>query len=359
MEEPGECVTLPVHGKRQCTVSSPPVFQLRIMTTNSGYTRFHTIIFPASQIGTKDNWTKVARLSTTEYLNYEGGKFSKSRNVGVFGNSAKETGIDADIWRYYLLSRRPETADSEFRWQEFIDANNNDLLKNLGNFSQRIVKFCVAKMDSTVPDYQAYGDPAGAFKAYKEEVDSLLQTYNSNLEDNKLRAGLSTILTISGRGNKLLQDNLLNNQLLAEDPARCAAVIGFGLNTLHLLASLLSPYMPTTAESIFKQLGVEAKVTIPSTWTADTIKAGQPIGKAESLFSIIPTAKADEWRDMYGGEELRKQKQIEAEKAAAKKAARQRKKQQKKAENVETGVKTDAVEKGISELAIDGPPAGK
>jgi methionyl-tRNA synthetase len=79
--------------------------------------RFHTIIWPASQIGSRENWTKVKHLSTTEYLNYEGGKFSKSKGVGVFGNNAQDTGIDADIWRYYLLSRRPETSDSEFKWE--------------------------------------------------------------------------------------------------------------------------------------------------------------------------------------------------------------------------------------------------
>lgn len=78
---------------------------------------FHTIIWPASQIGSKENWTKVKHLSTTEYLNYEGGKFSKSKGVGVFGTNARDTGIDADIWRYYLLSRRPETSDSEFKWE--------------------------------------------------------------------------------------------------------------------------------------------------------------------------------------------------------------------------------------------------
>lgn len=56
-------------------------------------------------------------MSTTEYLNYEGGKFSKSNGVGVFGNNARDTGIDPDIWRYYLLSRRPETSDAEFKWE--------------------------------------------------------------------------------------------------------------------------------------------------------------------------------------------------------------------------------------------------
>lgn len=54
-------------------------------------------MFPGSQIGTKEPWTKVHKLSTTEWLQYEGTKFSKSKGVGVFGNSAKDTGIGADV----------------------------------------------------------------------------------------------------------------------------------------------------------------------------------------------------------------------------------------------------------------------
>ena len=53
---------------------------------------FHTVIFPATLIGTKDKWTLMHNVSCTEYLQYEGMKFSKSRNVGVFGDNAKETG---------------------------------------------------------------------------------------------------------------------------------------------------------------------------------------------------------------------------------------------------------------------------
>ena len=44
----------------------------------------------------------------SEYLNYEDDKFSKSRGLGVFGNDAADTGIPADIWRFYLLYVRPE-----------------------------------------------------------------------------------------------------------------------------------------------------------------------------------------------------------------------------------------------------------
>ena len=44
---------------------------------------------------------------STEYLNYEDDKFSKSRGIGVFGNDAQETGIPSDIWRFYLMYTRP------------------------------------------------------------------------------------------------------------------------------------------------------------------------------------------------------------------------------------------------------------
>jgi methionyl-tRNA synthetase len=155
---------------------------------------FHSIIFPASQLGTRESWTQVHKLSTTEYLNYEGGKFSKSKNVGVFGNRAQDTGIPPDVWRYYLLSRRPESSDSEFKWDDFIDSNNNDLLKNLGNLCQRVVKFAQAKLDGVVPDYTKYVDESGSLEANKAEINALLTTYITDLKATKLRAGLSTIL---------------------------------------------------------------------------------------------------------------------------------------------------------------------
>ena len=57
-------------------------------------------------------------LRVTEYLNYEDTKFSKSRGSGVFGDQARETGIPADIYRFYLLFVRPESqvrADTNLR----------------------------------------------------------------------------------------------------------------------------------------------------------------------------------------------------------------------------------------------------
>lgn len=48
-----------------------------------------SVVFPCTLLGTGEKWTLVNRLMSTEYLNYEDAKFSKSRGVGVFGNDAQ------------------------------------------------------------------------------------------------------------------------------------------------------------------------------------------------------------------------------------------------------------------------------
>ncbi|WYZ41042.1 hypothetical protein EsH8_IV_001383 [Colletotrichum jinshuiense] len=308
--------------------------------------QFHTIIFPGSQLGTGENWTKLHKISTTEYLNYEGGKFSKSRGVGVFGNQVQQTGLPVDIWRYYLLSRRPETSDSEFMWQEMVDGNNNELLKNLGNFCQRVNKFCQAKTDGVVPDYTKYSDDY--LKNHANDVNALLKEYINNMEATKMRAGLQNIMSISTLGNKLLQDNKLDNKLLTEEPDRCAAVIGLALNQIDLLASLVTPYLPNTSTAILKQLGVEPKPFIPDTWVVDAIKPGHKLGTPEHLFSLIPANKIEEWKDAFGGEEVRKQKEEAAAKAAAKKAAKEADKARKKAKKEAEKAKAAAAAGGPS-----------
>lgn len=50
---------------------------------------FHTVIFPATLLGTGQPWTMMRSISVTEYLNYEDGKFSKSRGVGEFSRQTR------------------------------------------------------------------------------------------------------------------------------------------------------------------------------------------------------------------------------------------------------------------------------
>lgn len=133
---------------------------------------FHTVIFPSTLIGTRDPWTKVSQISCTEYLNYEDGKFSKSQGTGVFGDQAKDTNVPSEVWRFYLLSNRPEQSDSAFYWEDLAEKNNNELLKNLGNFVHRCLSFVYNRMGATVP-------PCGA-KTEREQ--KLIEAVNETLQ---------------------------------------------------------------------------------------------------------------------------------------------------------------------------------
>lgn len=292
---------------------------------------FHSVIFPGSQIGTKEPWTMLHHLSTTEYLNYENGKFSKSRGVGVFGNNAKDTGVPPDVWRYYLLKHRPETADSQFEWRDFIAQNNNELLAKLGNFVNRIIKLVNSKIyDSVIPDYGAmHSDPM--FDKAKAKINEHLTQYLAELEAVNLKDGLQSAMDLAQAGNNFVQSQKLDNKLAENEPQKAAAVVGIAINIIYLIASVVEPYLPATSESILEQLNAPF-LFIPDRWTGDDIKPGHRIGKAKYLFTMIDPRKEDEWRDMYGGtqaERLKKEEEA-AKKAAAKAAIKAKKAEAKK-----------------------------
>ncbi|KAK5938254.1 methionine--tRNA ligase mes1 [Knufia obscura] len=298
---------------------------------------FHSVIFPGCQIGTEDRWTKLHHLSATEYLNYENGKFSKSRGIGVFGNNAKETGVPPDVWRYYLLKNRPESSDTQFEWQSFIDGNNSELLANLGNFVNRMIKLINAKFDGTIPEFDS-GNLPESFNPHLEEVTNCLKEYLAEMEAVHLRSGLEKAMRLSSAGNGLIQAFKLDNALIANDPALAAAVVGTAINLIYLTSAVFEPYLPATCRSIREQvnadfLQIPLEEDIANGWRPTYIKSGHKVGKPAYLFSRIEPKKADEWREYFGGnqEEREKKRKAEAE-AAAKKAAQKEKAKAKKAQ---------------------------
>ncbi|KAI0259896.1 methionyl-tRNA synthetase [Gloeopeniophorella convolvens] len=263
---------------------------------------FHTIYFPSIQIGDGRDWTTLHHLSTTEYLNYEGGKFSKSHNRGVFGPAAKETGLPASVWRYYLLSTRPETADSMFSWDDCIAANNNVLLNNFGNFVNRALKFISSQYGGVIPE----GDSPGPLSPNDEidsdfisDVNSLLKDYTDAMDAVKLRLGLQTVMLISQRGNLYLQSSGLNKALMTENPTRCAQVVTRAANLIYVLSALIYPFMPATAASILAQLNAPARA-VPDVFSVD-ILPGHRIGTPEHLFKKIEEKMGDAWRAKFAG----------------------------------------------------------
>lgn len=311
---------------------------------------FHSVIFPGCQIGTEDTWTQLHHLSATEYLNYENGKFSKSRGIGVFGNNAKETGVPPDVWRYFLVKNRPESSDTQFEWQSFIDGNNSELLANLGNFVNRMIKLINAKFDGTIPEFDPDNLPE-SFNTHLEEITSSLKSYLSEMEAVHLRFGLRDAMRLSSAGNGLIQAFRLDNALIASDPALAAAVVGTAINLIYLTSAIFEPYLPATCRSIREQvnagfLQIPSEEDITNGWRPNYIKPGHKIGQPAYLFSRIEPKKAEEWREYFGGNQEAREKKRKAEaEAAAKKAAQKEKAKAKKAQKkagVAAGVEDSA-----------------
>ncbi|KAJ3745248.1 tRNA synthetases class I (M)-domain-containing protein [Lentinula raphanica] len=268
---------------------------------------FHTVYFPSIQLGDQRDWTTLFHLSTTEYLNYEGGKFSKSRNRGVFGPQAKETGISSSVWRYYLLSTRPESADAMFSWADCITANNNVLLNNFGNFVNRVLKFISSQYQGVVPESNDSPGPLSPNdpddSVFISDVNRLLQEYITVMDAVKLRQGLHTVMAISQVGNGYLQSSGLNKALMTSNPQRCAQVVSRAINLIYVLSALVEPYMPATAKAILVQLNAPPRA-VPEVLSTD-ILAGHTIGKPEHLFKKIEESMADKFRERFGGNEVK------------------------------------------------------
>ncbi|QID85310.1 methionine--tRNA ligase mes1 [Saccharomyces pastorianus] len=258
---------------------------------------FHTVVFPGSQLGTEENWTMLHHLNTTEYLQYENGKFSKSRGVGVFGNNAQDSGISPSVWRYYLASVRPESSDSHFSWDDFVARNNSELLANLGNFVNRLVKFVNAKYNGVVPEF----DPkkVSNYDSLVKDINETLSSYIKEMELGHERRGLEIAMSLSARGNQFLQENKLDNTLFSQSPEKSDAVVAVGLNIIYAVSSIITPYMPEIGEKINKMLNAPALRIGDEFHLA--ILGGHNINKAEYLFQRIDEKKIDEWRAKYGG----------------------------------------------------------
>jgi methionyl-tRNA synthetase len=239
--------------------------------------------------------------------------------------------------------------------KSFIAANNSELLNNLGNFVNRLIKFVNAKCDGIIPEFSAsYTEDSFDFPAFIAEVNGLLAEYVSEMEAVKLRAGLRKLMEISAVGNNLLAGRL-DNANLAAHPTRTHTIIGLSLNLAYLLASLSSPFMPSTAASIVEQLKAPL-LSIPDKWSGNTLKGGHKIGKAAYLFQKIDDKREKEWREKYGGTQASRLAEEEAK--AKKKADKEREKERKKAaDNLEKGEKTEIPLRGQVAEEQAPPPA--
>ncbi|XP_074021010.1 methionine--tRNA ligase, cytoplasmic isoform X2 [Numenius arquata] len=260
---------------------------------------FHSVIFPCSLLGAEDNYTLVNHLIATEYLNYEDGKFSKSRGVGVFGDMAKDTGIPADIWRFYLLYLRPEGQDSAFSWSDLMLKNNSELLNNLGNFINRAGMFVCKFFGGTVPNMVLTPDD----KRLLARVTVELRRYHQLLEKVRIRDALRCILTISRHGNQYIQVNEPWKRIKGDekDRQRAGTVTGVAVNMASLLAVLLQPYMPSVSSAIQRQFCIPPDCCVLSHDFTCTLPPGHHVGTVSPLFQKLENDQVEALRKRFGG----------------------------------------------------------
>ena len=267
---------------------------------------FHSVVFPATLIGSqteKYKWTMVKHLMATEYLNYEDAKFSKSRGIGVFGNDVANTEIPSDIWRFYLIYTRPENADSAFKWEDLMQKNNNELLANLGNFVNRALKFCKEYFGGKIAEiFMNEKD-----KAILVEVNKHLKAYLDAMEKCHLREAISETLSISKRGNQLMQSEKpweLVKSGKEEDRQRAGSVVSFCSNLTALIALLIEPFMPKLSSEILKQLNIslhEINVLKDQCVFKCVLQAGHVIGTPGPLIREIKENEMQKLKGRFAG----------------------------------------------------------
>ena len=272
---------------------------------------FHTVIFPSSLLATGEKWTMLHHMSSTEYLNYEGGKFSKSRGIGIFGNDVQETGIPADVWRFYMFYNRPEKQDFTFTWKDFQEKINKELIGNLSNLVNRTLTFVKRFYDGNLGE--------GALdEELKAQIIEKEKEITDSLERADERDALRAIFALSDIGNKAFQASE-PWKLRNEDPEKAKAILRTLVYLIRDLGVMVTPYMPSTGDKIL------AFVSSPSsTWNdCGTFNGELKVGEISLLFEKLEDKRVDELREKYSGS------QSEREEKKAEEPAKKEKKEKK------------------------------
>ncbi len=253
---------------------------------------FHLIIFPGlihaynQGLPPSEQFVMPYNVSSTEFLNYENDKFSKSRGVGIWIDDAIELAPPA-YWRYSLLRHRPEKQDTNFLWDQFEKdvREANDII---GNFIHRTLTFTWRQYDKKVPQ--------GPSSDQYDEQDTVLVTAIQNvaqkvgdlMEHFKLKAALDEIITFARQGNVYINDKA-PWKMIKEDKVKAGYTFYLAIQMVRSLAILLGPFIPSISTKIFKLLNMGETVDMPLWESASELKvpAGHGIVSPKPVFTKL------------------------------------------------------------------------
>ncbi|MET9888791.1 methionine--tRNA ligase [Streptomyces sp. NBC_00647] len=261
---------------------------------------FHTVMFPATELGVREPWKKVDYVKAFNWLTYYGGKFSTSQKRGVFTDHALDI-LPADYWRYFLIANAPESDDSSFTWEHFTATVNKDLADTLGNFVNRVLSFSKKRFGEEVPA----GSEAGEAEAkLGEEIAGLLAEYETQMEALQFRKAAAALRALWSAGNSYLEEKAPWLEIKTS-PEGAALTLRTAMNLIHLYSVVSEPFIPASARAMRSAFALADDT---ATWvTPDEARAlaflpsGTPFTVPPVLFAKITDEDLESYKERFGG----------------------------------------------------------
>lgn len=282
---------------------------------------FHCIVFPAMQAGqgearegddflgpgVGERWVLPDNVPANEFYNLEGRKFSTSDNW-MLGAERMFDVFGLDALRWYVTVSMPETADSNFLFDELQSRVNSELADTLGNYASRVLKFTHKYAGGAVPAVDPDHEHAGDLDAARQACDRALADVAEHLEAFRFRRAAGALIDLARFGNKLFDDRA-PWKLRKQDMPGCELSLHVNIQVLATLSVLLTPFVPGAAARLRQMLalaplpsGPDARSPGEDRWTRSELPVGHALGEAGILFAKIEDATIAEERGRLGGE---------------------------------------------------------
>ncbi len=252
---------------------------------------FHTIIWPSMLLG-YGGLNLPYDVPANEYLRFRGGKFSKSRGVGIFIKDFLGK-YDADACRYYLSYNMPEQRDTDFSEEDFITAINNELVANFGNFIHRTMSFTAKNFGEIPPFVNNCAALAPPDSEILERTKEAFLRVTDSIEKCEFKAGIKEIMALSKDANRYFNDKAPWKQI-KEDRAACGTTLHIGLKIARALTVMAYPYMPHAAIELWKSLGEGDEPSLKEKgWDAalEPLESGRELQMPRPLFRKLEKLK--------------------------------------------------------------------
>lgn len=243
--------------------------------------RFHTIYWPIMLMALDLPLPK--QVFGHPWLLSGEDKMSKSRGNIIYADDlVKYFGVDAV--RYYLIHEMPFASDGTFTYDLLIERINGDLANVLGNLVNRTISMAHKYFDGNVEEPKIFND---IDKNFISDILKVHGKVEGKMSELRVADAIDEILELFRRSNKYIDET--TPWVLAKDPSRrpeLATVIYNLLEAIRHGAILLQPYLPDTADSIFRQLNTENRY-YESLNTFDGIDYGIHLNEPQPLFARI------------------------------------------------------------------------